>query len=420
MPRRLSKPLGVRMRTESRGSTAARVAVVLGVGALAAVGTAALTAGALSVYAARTVITPPSRRPDDIPILRVDLAARIIVLGATLDSRLPGEYSLWFAGDTGHAVLGDIIDSDERTVTRRLLRVNFGALERARHGRFSGWVYLAPEELGVRSREVSIATPLGDAPAWHVPAAWDETDRPADNPRWVIQVHGRAVRRAETIRAVPVFADHGYDSLLISYRNDGDAPRSPDHRYALGDREWRDVEAALRFAVAHGAREIVLMGWSMGGATVLQTLTRSAYRTYIRGVVLDSPVVDWLVTLDFQAASRRLPRIVRFGVFTLFRERWGRFFTGLAEPLDFERLDFVARAREIEVPVLLLHSDDDGFVPSDASRALAAARPDVVQLEVFQVARHTKLWNYDRERWERVVGDWLAALRPQSSREPDA
>ena len=162
------------------------------------------------------------------------------------------------------------------------------------------------------------------------------------------------------------------------------------------------------------------MGWSMGGATVLQTLTRSAYRKYLQGIVLDSPVVDWLVTLDFQAASRRLPRIVRFGVFTLFRERWGRFFTGLAEPLDFERLDFVARAREISVPVLLLHSDDDGFVPSDASRALATIRPDIVQLEVFEVARHTKLWNYDRARWERVVGAWLGALSPTTSPEADA
>ncbi len=408
------------MRSNSRGLTAGRAAAVLGVGALAAVGALAVTAGALSVYAARAVITPPSRRPDDIPILDVDLDDGIIVLGSTLDSRLPGEYSFWFAGDTGHAQLGDLVDVDARTVTRRLLKVDFGDLERARAGRLSGWVYLDPEELGVRFRDVQIATPLGDAPAWHVPAAWDEGDRPAENRRWVIQVHGRAVRRAETLRAVPVFAEHGYDSLLISYRNDGDAPRSPDHRYALGDREWRDVEAALRYAVAHGAREIVLMGWSMGGATVLQTLTRSAYRKYLQGIVLDSPVVDWLVTLDFQAASRRLPRIVRFGVFTLFRERWGRFFTGLAEPLDFERLDFVARAREISVPVLLLHSDDDGFVPSDASRALATIRPDIVQLEVFEVARHTKLWNYDRARWERVVGAWLGALSPTTSPEADA
>jgi len=26
------------------------------------------------------------------------------------------------------------------------------------------------------------------------------------------------------------------------------------------------------------------------------------------------------------------------------------------------------------------------------------------------VARHTKLWNYDRTRWEGAIRDWLARL----------
>ena len=67
-----------------------------------------------------------------------------------------------------------------------------------------------------------------------------------------------------------------------------DAPRSDDYRYALGDREWRDIEPAMRYAIEHGAEELVLMGWSMGGATVLQALTRSALGARVIGVVLES------------------------------------------------------------------------------------------------------------------------------------
>ena len=141
------------------------------------------------------------------------------------------------------------------------------------------------------------------------------------------------------------FRDAGYTSLLVSYRNDGDAPRSADFRYALGDREWLDVEAAIRFARERGATDIVLMGWSMGGATVLQALTRSALSDVVRGVVLESPVVDWVATLDFQARLRRVPPLVRAGVLTLLKSRWAGFFTGLAEPLDFDRLDFVPPGR---------------------------------------------------------------------------
>jgi pimeloyl-ACP methyl ester carboxylesterase len=57
--------------------------------------------------------------------------------------------------------------------------------------------------------------------------------------------------------------------------------------------------------------------------------------------------------------------------------------------------------------VLILHSDDDGFVPPAHAR-LAAARPDLVELQVFRTARHTKLWNYDQQRWTDAIGGLAA------------
>ena len=54
---------------------------------------------------------------------------------------------------------------------------------------------------------------------------------------------------------MPVFHEQGYiTSLLISYRNDTDAPNSADGLYALGGIEWLDVEAAIRYALENGAR----------------------------------------------------------------------------------------------------------------------------------------------------------------------
>jgi hypothetical protein len=57
--------------------------------------------------------------------------------------------------------------------------------------------------------------------------------------------------------------------------------------------------------------------------------------------------------------------------------------------------------------MLILHSADDGFVPDSASRALAAARSDIVTFVPFTVALHTKLWNYDEARWTGAVREWL-------------
>lgn len=384
--------------------TTRRVLVGSAVGALGLAGAVVAAAGAVSVIVARTVIIPPSRRKDDIQIVALDRENSRVVLSSTPDSRLPGEYSFWFSGDTGHVRVGDIIEQDARTVTRSIEQPDFGDLDTARRGRFNGWFYLSPADLDVPFTEVQLGTPLGDAPAWDVPAGTPNATR------WMIGVHGRGVRRQEALRGIIPFRAAGFASLIVSYRNDGDAPRSDDYRYALGDREWLDVEAAMRYALSRGAEELVLMGWSMGGATVLQALTRSPYGDRVVGVVLESPVVDWIATLDFQVELRKLPTVIRLGVLTLFKHQWGGIFTGLAEPLDLERLDFVKRAQELDVSVLILHSDDDGFVPSTASRALAVARPDIVSYEEFEVARHTKLWNYDREKWEGAISRWIAKL----------
>lgn len=368
-------------------------------GIVVAVG--AVASAAIAVAFARTVVTPPRRRPEDVRVLQV--TDTTVTFSVTEDSLTPGRYSFWFDRDAGHARVGEILSWDDERVTRALLGVDFGDLAAARRGRFSGWFYLHPRDLGVPWHDVEVETELGPAPAWLVPAL-EPTDR------WVIQVHGRAVRRQEALRAIPTFRRAGYTSLLISYRNDGDAPSSPDGRYALGDTEWRDVEAAMRFAVDHGAREIVLMGWSMGGATVLQALTRSPVSALVRGVVLESPVVDWVTALRFQAELNRLPPLLRQIGMGLLSSRRAHRLTGVGAPIDFARMDLVTRAAELAVPILLLHSVDDGFVPATASQALAVARPDIVTFESFTTARHTKLWNYDEARWTASIERWLSRL----------
>lgn len=196
-------------------------------------------------------------------------------------------------------------------------------------------------------------------------------------------------------------------SLVVSYRNDGEAPRSRTGSYGLGSTEWRDVDAAVGFARRRGARRIVLMGWSMGGAIVLQLELGSAHRDVIAGLILESPVVDWRIVLDYHAKLLGLPSAVSALAIGALQSEWATPMTGTGTPIPFDRLDAVSRAAELQHPILILHSDDDGFVPSDASHDLVVARPDLVEMQVFQVARHTKLWNYDQERWSGSIRAWL-------------
>ncbi|TPW70887.1 alpha/beta hydrolase [Schumannella sp. 10F1B-5-1] len=395
---------------QRRGSSARRGLAIGGAVAIGVVaGAALLGAGVagLGAVVARTVITPPKKRPDDVRILDVDEDAGEITLSRNHETEVDGRYGMWFAGDTGYVRLGDVVALDDDTVTRRIERVVFGDLASASGGRWSGWYYLTPRDLGHDYRDVSIDTELGAAPAWLIPA---EGDAERDG-RWAVLVHGRAVKRAETLRAVDTFHEAGYTVLAISYRNDGDAPASPDGRYALGDREWVDVDAALGYAVASGARDVVLMGWSMGGATVLQTITRSPRADVVRGVVLESPVVDWTDTIDHQVVTvRGMPGPLSRLVERILGEKRATPLTGLERPVDLARLNFVDRAGELHLPMLVLHSDDDQFVPSRASRALAVARPDIVRYEPFDTAQHTRLWNYAPVRWTTALREFLSSL----------
>ncbi|TFC89431.1 alpha/beta fold hydrolase [Cryobacterium sp. TMT1-21] len=374
--------------------------IVAGVGVAAGVGISALMA-----VMARRIVTPSTKSDEDVRVYAVDLAAGTIALQSTPDSVLRGDYSFWFSASSGHAHVGEILRQTSDRVTRRILRVDYGDLAAAVRGRLAGYSFLGPWDLGVEFEDVSVPTGAGEAPAWLVVP-------PEPDGRWVIQVHGRGVQRQETLRAVPVFRSLGYTSLLVSYRNDGEAPGSADGRYSLGDTEWLDIEAAIAFAAGRGATEIVLMGWSMGGAIVLQAATRSMLRHLVVGIVLDSPVIDWADVARFQGGTLGLPAVVASGALEVLGRRWGGLVTGQAGPIDFARLDFVTRAAELDLPVLLMHSDDDGYVPATGSRALAERRPDIVTFLPFAVARHTKLWNYDREGWNQAITNWLGEISP--------
>ncbi len=352
----------------------------------------------LSTRVARRVVTPADRVADT-RILALDTAAQTITLERTDDTVLPGRYGLFTNGTENYLKLGSVLAQDAVSVKRKLL-THVGPQSRiSRDAAFSGWYFDRPQDLQLPFTSELIGSPLGPCPAWLFPAG--------DGEVWVIAVHGRGTTRAECLRAVPLFHGLGITSLLVSYRNDGEAPRSRAGTYTLGATEWRDVDSAVGFARRRGARRIILMGWSMGGAIVLQLALNSAHRSVIAGLVLESPVIDWRIVLDYQARLMKLPPAVKDLALGALGSEWGSTITRAGGRIPFEQLDVVARADELRHPILILHSDDDGFVPSDASHDLVVARPDLVEMQVFEVARHTKLWNYDQERWTASIRDWL-------------
>lgn len=327
-----------------------------------------------------------------------DSDLRNLVLDRTPDTEAPGTYNLWFEHG-GWAQLGSEVENrGQNQVARAVVGVSPGLTPRAGNRvSWSGIYYATPVDAGLDASDIVISTAFGTAPAWRING---------DISAWAIHIHGLGSPRAGTLRGVQVATELGLTSLVVSYRNDWEGPTVGSGRSMLGLTESDDVEAAVEYAVGRGAKQIVLFGWSMGGAIALRVAHRSKHASLIAGLVLDSPVLDWAAVIKANCDRAGLPRSAAQLAMPWISRKLIAHATGLPEPIPLHEFDWVARSDELTVPTMILHGERDDSVPIGASMSLAAARPDLVRLETFD-AGHTLSWNSASRRWRTSVAAWL-------------
>ncbi|MGW2019661.1 alpha/beta hydrolase [Streptomyces sp. NPDC001927] len=369
-------------------ATAAAVTTLLGAGA------AALAAGR---YAGDIALKATSGRPlPGDPRLTVHATGPgQVTLTRSLASLRPGTYGI--EGPGVHAVVGPVLDRVPHTadtVVRRLERVEHGDLGPGARVRLTPELHSGTPEtaLGVAQEDVEIPGELGSLPAWLVPG-----------PRstWVIALHGIGTTRRHPLNLVPFLSRRQIPVLCLSYRGDEGAPQSPDGLGHLGDSEWRDVDAAVRYAVRRGAEHVVLHGWGTGATMALHAAAESGVRDVIRGLVLDSPVLDREATLRNLAAARGVPGpLLPLAVRAAIGRGWPH----------GDRLPELADPAALRVPTLVLHGPDDTIAPWEPSLELASRRPELVTLHTVRNAPHAAMWNADPIRYEEALRRFLTPL----------
>jgi pimeloyl-ACP methyl ester carboxylesterase len=373
--------------------------------------TAGVTLGGLGLLVARRLTAPVRGRVYDLTIRGVDRSGDqpVVVLDRTSQTATLGDYCLLL--ETGGAVRlsSSVEDRGPALVGRATLFEPDQALETGMRASWSGINFLSPQDAGLEATDVDVMTAEGPSPAWLIPSQGGPSDT------WAIHIHGLGSPRAGTLRGVQVAAAAGLTSLVVSYRNDGEGPTSGTGRSGLGSVEVDDVRAAVRFAGESGADQVVLFGWSMGGAIALQLANDSELRGVVAGLVLESPILDWAATIKANCARAGLPAWVGSLAVPWLDNRQLSRVTGLRCPVHLNRFDWMARARELSLPILILHGRGDTSSPFDCSIRLRALRPDLIELEDFD-ADHTLTWNSDRERWQAVVSSWLATLEASDHR----
>jgi len=364
------------------------VATVLALALVVALGIAWYFAGvavAVTHGVQRTLVADP-------------VGAGAVHLTTDPDAVRAGTYGLDWQG--GYGRLGAVQRRDATGVVRDLTTLH-GSLAAGTKARVDTYAYDGDPRsaLGLAFDDVRVHASLGNFPAWYVPA-----DR-ADG-TWFVFVHGHDGSRAESLRYLRALHGAGMPVLVPTYRNDVGAPASPDGVDHLGATEWQDVDAAVHWALDHGARDVVLGGWSMGGAVALQVADRSAAAGRIRALVLDSPVLDWRDVFRHQGSARGLPTAESDLAVWVAERRYG---------IDLDRLDWTSRSADLRVPILIVTSDADDYVPDGPAKRLAAARRDLVTLDLVPGAGHTQAWNTDPAGYEQRLLGWLATSGSRAS-----
>jgi uncharacterized protein len=189
-----------------------------------------------------------------------------------------------------------------------------------------------------------------------------------DPSRAVVLVSGIEGDKSDrhVLKTASVYAGAGYGVLMIDLRAQGG---SEGERVTMGYKEVRDVRGALLWLNKRGFApgEVVLHGFSLGGATVLQVAPQSG----VAAVVEESAYSDLPLILRQQLPKASgLPSFFTPGIFVM-----GKLLLGI-DPWAVRPEEDARRLCEKRIPLLIIHSTDDETMPFEHARRIKAACPE--------------------------------------------
>jgi len=240
-------------------------------------------------------------------------------------------------------------------------------------------------------------------------------------------VHGFGEHSGRYERFAAGMGEYGISTYALDLRGHG---KSPGQRgYVDSWSQWTDdASAFVKHIEATAGTEVVPLGHSFGGATVLSTVLAGKLPKSKRFIV-SSPalkvkiaVPGWKITLG-NAASKLVPR------FALDAPAHGSLLSRIpevAEAYDHDPLvhgkmssrlytewqkatkDVLARAGQIKIPFLIVAGSDDNLIDPAGSRELHAQAPSMSELHVFEGRLHEPFNDVGSEEVFQMIADWLS------------
>ncbi len=188
-----------------------------------------------------------------------------------------------------------------------------------------------------------------------------------------------------------------YNILLVDQRVHGE---SEGKTITFGIMERYDCFSWVEWALQRFGEEqkIILAGLSMGAATVLMAADMGLPKQ-VKGILADCPYSSPKAILQEVMGSMKFPVKPTYFIAKLGAKYIGKF--------DLEESSAIEAVQKSKLPILIIHGDDDRFVPCAMSRECQLAAADHVELVTIEGAGHGMSHCVDTKKYEKALRDFF-------------
>lgn len=205
--------------------------------------------------------------------------------------------------------------------------------------------------------------------------------------------------------------EKGANTLLVDQRAHGN---SEGNTISMGINERFDCLSWVRYICRRFGNDtpIIISGVSMGATTVLMSAELDLPENVI-GIIADCPYSSPKDIILQVGHDMKLPIKLLYPFIKLGAKLYGHF--------DLEAADAAEAVCHAKIPVLIIHGEDDKFVPCSMSKkiyeAFKASNPDGdIIFETFPGADHGISFLTDEYRYGKIIDHALALMEERSKR----
>ena len=240
-------------------------------------------------------------------------------------------------------------------------------------------------------------------------------------------VHGLGEHAGRYERFARGMAEHGMATFAADLRGHGRSPGPRGHVDSWS--QWTDdVSAFVKHVESAAGGEVVPLGHSFGGATMLSAVLAGKLPRSKRFIVsspalkVKVPVPAWKIKLG-TATSRLIPRLA------LDNEVDPKLLSRIPEVVEAYRTDplvhskissrlytewlgatkhILDHAGEIKIPFLILAGTDDALIDPEGSKELHQKSSSMSELRLLEGRYHEPFNDRDNEEVFTLITNWLA------------